>query len=69
MGGTNDQLGLQGHYVAGGSGTIAFGATQLTGIEMIVCITGGDGRLGNPPVIVSAPAGRWPTRALRRGWG
>jgi len=33
QGGTNDQLGLQGDY------TIAFGATQLAGIEMIVLLS------------------------------
>jgi hypothetical protein len=49
QGGTMDQLGLQGDYTAAGSGAITFGASQLTGIEMIVCLTGGDNRFGAPP--------------------
>jgi Ca2+-binding RTX toxin-like protein len=41
--GLDDQLGLQGSY------TVTFGAGQLTGIETLVLLTGGDGRFGNPP--------------------
>ncbi|HEY7808522.1 MAG TPA: Ig-like domain-containing protein [Croceibacterium sp.] len=48
QGGTMDELGLQGDYAAGGSGAIVFGANQLTSIEMIVCISGGDARFGAP---------------------
>jgi hypothetical protein len=48
QGGTMDQLGLQGNYVAAGSGAIVFGATQLTDIEVIVCMPGHDGRFGVP---------------------
>jgi Ca2+-binding RTX toxin-like protein len=44
-GGTMDQLGLQGSY------TVTFGATQITGIEMLVLLTGGDTRFGNLPGI------------------
>jgi VCBS repeat-containing protein len=41
--GSDDQLGLQGSY------TVAFGAGQLSGIETIALLTGGDTRFGNPP--------------------
>jgi hypothetical protein len=41
--GTLDQLGLQGTYA------LTFGAGQLTGIEMLVLLTGGDTRYGNAP--------------------
>ncbi|RYE87277.1 MAG: calcium-binding protein, partial [Hyphomicrobiales bacterium] len=40
--GALDQLGLEGSY------TLTFGATQLSGIEMLVLLTGGDSRFGNP---------------------
>jgi Ca2+-binding RTX toxin-like protein len=48
QGGELDQLGLQGNYTAAGTGAILFGATQIGGIEMIVCMTGGDARYGSP---------------------
>jgi Ca2+-binding RTX toxin-like protein len=48
QGGSLDQLGLQGNYTAAGSGPIVFGGAQLAGIEMIVCVTGGDRRFGAP---------------------
>jgi Ca2+-binding RTX toxin-like protein len=48
QGGTLDQLGLQGNYTAAGAGPIVFGAGQLTSIEMIVCMSGGDLRYGAP---------------------
>jgi len=47
QGGTQDQLGLQGNY--SGASAIVFGATQLSGIEAIVCLPGGDSRFGVPP--------------------
>jgi len=47
--GTLDQLGLQGSYT--GASAVTFGATQITGIEMLVLLTGGDVRFGNPPGI------------------
>jgi hypothetical protein len=49
QGGSLDQLGLQGNYTASGSGAVVFGASQLAGVEMIVCITGDDTRFGSPP--------------------
>ena len=45
QGGTLDQLGLQGLYA--GASALTFGATQITGIEMIVLISGGDVRFGS----------------------
>jgi serralysin len=48
QGGTLDELGLQGNYTSAGAGAILFGASQLTGIEVIVCISGGDSRFGAP---------------------
>jgi serralysin len=48
QGGTLDEMGLQGNYSATGSGAIVFGATQLTGIELLVCMSGGDSRYGAP---------------------
>jgi Ca2+-binding RTX toxin-like protein len=45
QGGTLDQLGLQGRYF--GDQAVAFGADQLSGIEMIVLLTGGDERFGS----------------------
>jgi hypothetical protein len=48
QGGTMDQLGLQGNYVAAGTGAIVFGASQLSNIEVIVCMPGHDGRFGVP---------------------
>jgi hypothetical protein len=47
QGGADDQLGLQGNY--SGASAITFGAGQITGIETIVFMTGGDNRFGNPP--------------------
>jgi Ca2+-binding RTX toxin-like protein len=43
-----DELGLQGNYTAAGSGAIVFGGGQLTNVEVIVCVTGGDARFGAP---------------------
>ena len=42
-----DQFGLQGNY--SGASAITFGASQISGIEMLVLLTGGDARFGNPP--------------------
>jgi hypothetical protein len=39
-----DQLGLQGDYA--GANAITFGAAQLTGVEFIVALSGGDARFG-----------------------
>jgi VCBS repeat-containing protein len=46
QGGTHDQLGLQGDYSLGGAGPVVFGATQLSGIEIVVCMTSVDTRFG-----------------------
>jgi Ca2+-binding RTX toxin-like protein len=46
-GGGEDQFGLQGNY--SGASAIAFGAAQITGVEMLVLLTGGDARFGSPP--------------------
>jgi Ca2+-binding RTX toxin-like protein len=45
QGGSLDQLGLQGLYT--GANAITFGADQLTSIEQIVLLTGGDTRFGS----------------------
>lgn len=42
--GGSDQLGLQGTY--SGANAVTFGATQLTSIEMIVCLSNNDSRFG-----------------------
>jgi Ca2+-binding RTX toxin-like protein len=46
-GGVLDELGLQGHYTASGAGAVVFGADQLTGILIVVCLSGGDTRFGS----------------------
>jgi hypothetical protein len=45
QGGSLDQLGLQGRYV--GADAIVLGANQISGIEQIVFLTGGDTRFGS----------------------
>jgi len=46
-GGTMDQLGLQGDYAGGNA--VSFGAGQLSGVEMIVCLTAADARFNGSP--------------------
>ncbi|HYD25559.1 MAG TPA: M10 family metallopeptidase C-terminal domain-containing protein [Croceibacterium sp.] len=43
--GLNDQLGLQGNY--SGAEAITFGASQLTGVEALVMLSGSDTRFGS----------------------
>ncbi|HYD23670.1 MAG TPA: M10 family metallopeptidase C-terminal domain-containing protein [Croceibacterium sp.] len=45
QGGGNDQLGLQGNF--SGADAVVFNGGQLSGIEMIVLLTGGDSRFGS----------------------
>jgi len=50
--GTMDQLGLQGDYSGGNA--VVFGAGQLSGVEMIVCLTADDARFnGNGAALYS----------------
>jgi Ca2+-binding RTX toxin-like protein len=44
QGGNFDQIGIQGRYV--GADAIVLGASQITGIEQIVLLSGGDARFG-----------------------
>jgi len=51
-GGSLDQLGLQGDYA--GANAVVFGAGQLGGVEMIVCLTAADARFnGNQALLFS----------------